>query len=280
VYSEDVNTDYAITYDTTKSIEILEENCYKGDDGFWYTKDTPAAYQKTRGAEVDADAVHSGWNVKLRGWKIDVPTGWSDVVCATSEWAAAFNAIDIPCTMNEVAFYSPFADRIVASTFEMVMHCCGPHLVNVPIEMFRGQTGVRQWNRNVSAWQGANAEAFYKEFTEYETKAPADKAASAEKLQMLYASDLPSIPTHANIFFYNVRETYFTGWCNGENYFQQPQNAFTINQIAAKCRLYLNLQPTGAAAPGIPWTGLIMTIMVMAIVLPIAIRRKMRSKKN
>lgn len=216
-FSQKCEDTYGIKYDIAKGKALLAANAVEKADG-WYTK---------------------VGNKKLGPYEILVPQGWSDVVMAAQMWAKAFtDELGIPCTAKEVDFGAAFQPNVGKGDFDMVMQCCGPHMVNNALEIFRGQTGPRQWNRNVSGWSSPE---FYTQWVKYETTPAAQRPAIAEKLQMIYAAELPTIPTHVNIFFYIYRTDRWLGWLNQANFYQQPATAYTINWLACKQRLMLAL---------------------------------------
>jgi hypothetical protein len=193
-------------------------------------------------------------------------------------WAEAFTTeLEIPVVAKEVDFGNAFIPRVGAGDFQMVMQCCGPHMVNNALEIFRGQTGPRQWSRNVSGW---SSPLFYNKWVKYETTPAADRPAIAAQLSAIYAKELPTIPTHVNIFFYIFRTDRWNNWLSQANFYQQPVTAYTINWLACKCRLMLALVPDPEPPTPIPFSGVIMIIALMALVLPVIVARKLTIKKK
>jgi ABC-type oligopeptide transport system substrate-binding subunit len=244
---------YGIDYNVTKAVEILKANCYQ-KDGKWYTNDVPAASATKTGAEDD-DSGHAGTNVELGGWKIIVPAGWTDVVLATKAWGEYLQAINISAEYDEVDFDNVWQVQGKDGTYDMLMQCCGPHLVNPPHTVFGGYIGENKpWN-NVTNWYSPEFKTLA---SGYETTAPADRKAAASKLQLLLATEMPSVPTSANGYWYTFTTKYWSGWISQENNFQQIQAAYAINNAAAKRRSVMCLYPTGstpAVKPTVPTTS-------------------------
>ena len=160
------------------------------------------------------------------------------------------------------------------------MHCCGPHLVNPPILIFNGQRGTHQWNSNVSNWYNPEFNTLYESFETLEPGST-EQLEAASRMQELLASEMPSIPTHANGFWYTFSTEYWEGWVSEENAYNQVCTAYTVNWAAVKQRQILALYPAGAPpAPLIPWTGLIFSIGLSLILAPVIVGLKLRSKKK
>jgi peptide/nickel transport system substrate-binding protein len=256
-FSQDVQDEYAKTYDEDKAIEILEAHC--------------------------TGSVSEGWTYngkKLGPYTIMTPTGWGDVGTATEMWAEDFTAIGIETSKVEKDFDTDFKADVISGDFDMVMQCCGPDLVNTPSIVFQDFAVRRdRFDRNVSAWQGLKAEEYKDLMDEFETLAPAARKVAAEDMQEILAQEIPAIFCYANIFFYAYREDRFQGWLNGDNYYQQPVTSSTVNMMAAKQRLFLALTPNPNPPAEIPWTGLFIVIGLMGVILPIMVARKIKKRE-
>jgi len=280
VYNATIQEEYGIDYNVTKAVEILDQYCYL-QGGDWYTDDVPVQYQGMPGA-TDDDAITSGINVRLGGWEIITPVGWSDVNKATKMWAEYFAAINISCSKLEIDFNTAFIPKMEASDYELAMHCCGPHLINPPLTFLGGQRGTHLWNQNVTNWYNPEFNSLYEAYETLQPGSAAQKVA-ASRMQYLLATEIPSIPTLANCFWYAYSTQYWEGWVSEDNPYNQVCTAYILNQAAVKQRLILNLISTGAKAAEeiIPWNGLIaITILgIVAAMVVVSIRLRSMKKK-
>ncbi|MFX1297912.1 MAG: ABC transporter substrate-binding protein [Promethearchaeota archaeon] len=279
VYNATIQEMYGIDYNITKTKEILDEHCYF-QGGVWYTDDVPSQYLGMPGA-TDDDGGTPGINVKLGGWEILVPTGWSDVVKATKLWAEYFTAANISCTKKEIDFESAFQPKLTDSAYDLAMQCCAPHLINPPLTFLGGLRGTHQWNSNVTNWNNPEFNSLYESF---ETLKPGstEQLQAASRMQYLLATEIPSIPTHANGFWYAYSTQYWEGWVSQENPYNQACTAYIVNQAAVKQRLILNLKPTGATAEDqiVPWSGLIVFAIIGITAVAIIVKYKLKNMKK
>ncbi len=278
VYDASVEEANAVTFDVEEAESILDEYCYQ-KGGKWYTDDVPTEYQGMPGA-TDDDPATAGINVELGGWEILVPTGWSDVVKATELWAESFTDFGVPTTKKEIDFGSAFQPALADNNYDLAMHCCGPHLVNPPITVLAGQRGTHQWNSNVSNWYNPEFNSLYESYETLEPDSTAQLEAASD-MQELLATEMPSIPTHANGFWYTFSTQYWEGWVSEANAYNQVCTAYTVNWAAVKQRLILALYPAGAPPfPAIPWTGLFLSIGLSVVITTVLVGRRMKVNKG
>ncbi|WP_371802286.1 ABC transporter substrate-binding protein [Candidatus Lokiarchaeum ossiferum] len=276
LYNESIQEEYGIDLDVAKAIDILNESCYQVD-GVWYTDDVPVEFQGTLGAEADEDSDHAGFNIALGGYEILVPAGWTDVCIATSMWAGDFSDINITTTKREVDFWNGWRVKIMEGDFDMVMQCCTPHLVNDPYTVLGGWRGTANlpWD-NASHWESPEYEALYQAF---DTAKGDERLAVASQMQEILATELPTIVSHANGFWYLVNTKYWNNWPSAENEYQDAQTAYSINRMALKQRMYLGLIQSEASGASIPWNGFTASLIVGVLsVLSVQIIR--RRKQN
>jgi len=286
LYNETIQELYGIDTNNSKAIEILAANCYQVG-GIWYTNDVSAEALAAEAAgrltiPADMDGGHGGRNIRLGDYEILVPAGWTDVTIATQMWAADFTDLNITFVKREVDFWNTWRVKIMDQDFDAVMQCCGPHLINDPYTVLEGMRNNvnRPWN-NASSWYSPEYEALYQAF---DTAQGDDRKEIASQMQYLLATEIPEIPVHVNGFWYLVNTKYWTNWLGENNYFQDPQCAYSINRYALKQRLFLALKKVGGEGttptdePKIPWADFTAPMTVGIVLLTIVQIRKLRKQ--
>lgn len=281
VYNHTIQEMYGIDYDPAMAVDILDDYCYQDANGEWWTNDIPVEYRGMPGA-ADDDPIHSGWNIKLGGWEIVVPIGWSDVVKATEQWCAYFTAINVTCTKKEINFWPEFTlDTLEINNYELAMDCCGAPIKDIPLRVFGSRRGTHFWYSNVCNWYNPEFNTLY---ASYETLEPGsdEQKAAASRMQYLYATEIPQIPTHVNGIWYAYLTQYWEGWLSEENAYNQICTTYIMNEAAVKLRMVLNLYPAGAP-PGpeiIPWNGLIFSSIIGVIIVVLVTRRRLKKSEK
>lgn len=275
-YDPAVEAEYGADYNVTHAIEILDEHCYQSN-GVWYTDDVPTNYTSMPGVQDD-DPGHAGINVALGGYEILVPSGWTDVEIATQMWAAYITDLNITTIKKSVDFWNGWRVKIMDGDFDMVMQCCTPHLVNDPYTVLGGWRGNfnRPWD-NASYWYSPEFEALWQSFDTASTLEERKEIMS--DMQELLAKERPTIVSHVNGFWYLVNTENWENWPGQNNYYQDPQTAYSINRYALKQRMFLGLKVAKGSSGtnnGIPWYGfgVSITVGLAALVAIIQVRRR------
>lgn len=280
VYNATIQETYGIDYNTTMAVDILDDYCYQDTNGEWWTNDIPVKYQGMPGA-ADDDPVHDGMNIKLGGWEIVVPIGWTDVIKATEQWCTYFSAINITCTKKEINFWPEFTlDTLEINDYELAMDCCGAPIKDIPLRVFSTRRGTHFWYSNVCNWYNPEFNSLYED---YETQKPgsAEQKAAASRMQYLYATEIPQIPTHVNGIWYAYSTEYWEGWLSEENAYNQICTTYIMNEAAVKVRLLLNLYPAGPVEPPIiPWNGLIFSSIIGVIIVVLVTGRRLKKREK
>jgi len=273
VYNDTIQQMYEISYNVSKSVEILDTYCYL-QNGKWYTDDVPLEYQGMPGA-VDNDPITAGINVELGGWDIYVVSGWSDVVKAAEAWAQYWWDINITCQKIEVAFWPTYMDSVDNFDFDIELNVVNPDILNKPLTVFGGKRGTHAWWGNASGW---NCPEFEDLYNLYETANETAKKTYASRMQELLADEIPAIPTHVNGYWYTFSTEYWDGWITEANDYQQLTTVFDVGNVALKQRLFLNLVPSEIAVARdiIPWTGLMLFAFIGIITVVVVVRKRLK----
>jgi peptide/nickel transport system substrate-binding protein len=235
----DQSAEYPVTYDPDKSIDILKANCYS-KDGDWYTNDGPAT-------ATDADANHTGINVKVGGYNLMVPQGWSDTVMQATVLADQLSLIGVGVTVDQKDFGGAYVPNMEARNFQLAVYGIGTHAINAVQFFFADQIGTfKSWTSHVNAsgWYGSDAADYITQYNKFQKSLPgsADEKDSAAEMQKILAKTLESIPIAINGYWYTVSRKNWMNWPTASNAWMQPVAEFSSYAYGAMEWMLVNLK--------------------------------------
>ncbi len=300
IYNQTIQDTYKIDYNVAAALALLDANCYyEPVDGWsaggagWYVKnvtgDDLLKNDAATGLPVtDANGTYEGTQVKLGTYECITVGGWTDVDLAAEMWCTAFtNVLHINTTLTKTSGGSGDPTnhyaRMKAGTFDLAMACFSPRLMSDPLVLLNGyrgaiqEIGAAQYDKNTSNWYGPFADQFEQAFEAFEITArdTAESKYYASVMQECLASQIPTIPLYGNGYWYSYFDTYWTGWVNSVDNFNQVTTCWDSSNPAVRARVIYNLKSTGA--PDIPWPlifGIVAIAAIAALVIGIVVMRK------
>jgi len=124
----------------------------------------------------------------------------------------------------------------------------GPDLLKSSLKVLDGLRGEHLHNKNASSWQNSSYNDLYKQF-EVTANDPVKTASIVSQMQEILAKEKPEIPICNNAFWYLYSTQYWKGWLNVNNLYNQQATVYTVDTMAVKARLYLNLRPSNSPDP-------------------------------
>ncbi|MFX0181617.1 MAG: ABC transporter substrate-binding protein [Candidatus Hodarchaeota archaeon] len=287
VYDPSIEEEYAIEFNSTKAVEILEEYAFKHTDGAWYTKDTPAKYYDPAHAEyntsgtpavgseglplVDALPDETGFNVKLGGWNLDVVYGWSDSMMQTTLLSTYFNDIGISTTPAFIE-YGTYEANFQAMDFDImhfVMGFAPSNTVQEGLVKFTGDAG--NWV-NFSGWYSPTYDNLMEDL-EITPEGSAEEKEVVSDMMELLATEMPHIPMYPNGYWYAYNDKYWTNWPNEKDPYIQATAPWATGRTGAMLYVVLNVKKTGEVG-GIPWNFTAILLGLLAAGLIVVRKRK------
>ncbi|UCG01830.1 MAG: hypothetical protein JSW11_19765 [Candidatus Heimdallarchaeota archaeon] len=262
VYDAEIQAEYGIDFNITKSEEILDENCFKLD-GAWYTNDVPTDSAGMPGHEnvtiVDEVTDDDGWgiegyvngstNVKLGDWEIMVVYGWSDSMLQTTLLADYFaNQIGISCNPAFIE-YGTYVNKFNAMDFDLMNFVMGFGPNGRPwseLGKFIGAAG--QWT-NYSAWYNPEYVALHEEWETIDPTNVTGEKALASAMQEIIADVIPAIPISPNGYWMAYNTKYWRKWPNKDDNWIHVVAPWMTSQIGAQLLYILNLIPAAEDVP-------------------------------
>jgi peptide/nickel transport system substrate-binding protein len=218
---------YAISNNIRGAIALLEENCIKGSDGRWYTKDGPSQEWKDLYGSAalpieDALPNEPGINVPLGPWSIMDQQGWSDVLAIDALACSMVRAIGITLTQKVVDWGTNVADGHAFNYdfMHFVMHQPTGTMYDRYYQMFVGTDYY--WN-HYGDYRNAQMPELLRQL---DITTGADQQAVADQILTILGEDMPIIPFggHPNWYCYN--DAYWLGFSNKETNQVLPAGPF------------------------------------------------------
>jgi ABC-type transport system substrate-binding protein len=264
VFDNDTRTTYEKSYDVDQAKEILADHCnlYKGE---WYTKTAPSGF-------ADENATMSGVNVKLGGWDLIVPQGWTDCELQVSTLMQNLAAIGIQSFWKPLDF-DTYLDKRDAFDYDIMHYVMGPKISEPVHQILNWWTGApaERWS-NTSGWVNPTFVTNAKKFETSQEGSTEEKDA-AKVCQQELAKSMPSIPFAVNGFWYAVNKNYWTGWPTSSTAKFQPITVWSNSNIGLLQRVILGLSKAGASADA-PVLPVIVAFAGIAVALLFARKHK------
>ncbi len=272
-YNQTIQDTYGISYNPFKARQILYKHC-DNSSGNWITR-----------------ANQSNPGITLGLYDILTIQYWTDIVTATELMADSLTNIGITSTKLEVTQRNWY-DFINNQTFDLAQQNQGPHLLQSSYSVLGGLRGTHDSVRNASSWYDAQADAYEDLYEGLEGIAInyIEAASIASQMQEILAVEIPEIPVCNNGFWYLYSTKYWDGWINIDNEYNQPATVYTVDTMAIKARLYLNLRsnyvpPTTTTTTttvepwDIPWYGLEFFIIlgVVSTIILVAYKKQIKN---
>ncbi|MHA2243841.1 MAG: ABC transporter substrate-binding protein [Candidatus Hodarchaeales archaeon] len=256
VYDSAIQAEYGIDFNITKSLEILDENCFELG-GAWYTDDVPAASVGMVGYDnvTIADEVtdDDGWgidgyvngsmNVKLGGWDILTVYGWSDSMLQSTLLSDYFtNTISISVTPAFIE-YGTYMTKQQGMDFSLLNWVMGFGSNGRPwseLGKFIGDAG--NWV-NFSAWYNPQFAALHEEWETIDPTNVTGEKLIASMMQELLADEIPAIPISPNGYWMVYNTKYWRGWPNIDDNWIHVCAPWMTSQIGTQLLYILNLIP-------------------------------------
>ncbi len=255
IYDPIVQATNGIDFDQTQALSILAANCYyNSSEQAWYTLNSTEFLGMEGVIDMDPDVDEV--NVKLGGYDIITPIGWTDVERGVDEWVTCINAIDISVEKNLTVFGNlmepnyEYEENLSDDTFDMAMIVFGGLLRDNPAKLFNYYTGDSTTWRNCTNWINPTYADYAHEFEIADNQA--DRETYAFLLQEILATEMPSIPTHTTVTNCLYNSEYWDGWVTDDNLYDTPTTALQLRtSIADKVRQILNLKKATTITNGI-----------------------------
>jgi len=288
----DIEQQYAISNDLNGAVAILQENCIKGSDGRWYTKDGPSQeWKDLYGADalpiVDALPNEAGINVPLGPWTIMDQQGWSDVLAIDALACSMVKAIGITMTQKVVDWGTNDADGHAFNYdfMHFVMHQPTGTMYDRYYQMFVGTDYY--WN-HYGDYRNPELVSL---LAQLDITTGADQQAVADDILTIMGEDVPIIPFggHPNWYCYN--DYYWLGFSNKADNQVLPAGPFGGNSYSAlEQTVILGLTanpeaPTPTATPevttaaAIPMEYVYAIVVVVVVVIAVAVVVLKKRKK-
>ncbi len=240
-YNQTIQDIYGVDYNLTLAQEIMDDYCtFTG--GKWVIDES--------GVTIDAAGIRA-FNGLTSDFELSIinPSGWTDTALTCDYWAEDISTLlGITISHVDVDFAIDYIPDIEADDFFMAMQTAGPRQADTTLRLLASLRGESLWNQNSSNWYSQEYEALYQQLT-VQARNPTAQAEIASQMQELLATEFPEIPSHNNGFWYLYSDQYWDGWISDSNLYNQLVSVYTVDEMAIKARLYLNLRTTGYEVP-------------------------------
>jgi ABC-type transport system substrate-binding protein len=212
----EIEQQYAIYNNVSGAIAILEDNCIKGSDGRWYTKDGPSAeyltlYNQTIDQYTDALPGEPGINIPLGPWSIMDQQGWSDVLAIDALGCSMIkNSLGITMTQKVVDWGTNDADGHAFNYdfMHFVMHASTGTMYDRYYQMFVGTDYY--WNHYGDYRNPELVELI----RQLDITAGAAQQTVADSILTILGTDMPIIPFGGHPNWYQYNTMYWVGFSN------------------------------------------------------------------
>jgi hypothetical protein len=224
-----IEAQYAIYNNVSGAIDILEQNCIKGTDGRWYTKDGPGdeyldlytpwpenttwtrQMALTKVGAVDALTGEPGINVPLGPWSIMDQQGWSDVLAIDALGCSMIkNGLGITMTQKVVDWGTNDADGHAFNYdfMHFVMHSSTGTMYDRYYQLFVGSDYY--WNHYGDYRNPQLVELI----RQLDITSGAAQQAVADNILTILGTDMPIIPFGGHPNWYQYNTMYWVGFSN------------------------------------------------------------------
>jgi peptide/nickel transport system substrate-binding protein len=211
-----IEQQYAITNNVSAALAILADNCIKGSDGRWYTKDGPSTeyltlYNQTIDQYTDALPGEPGINIPLGPWSIMDQQGWSDVLAIDALACSMIkNSLGITMTQKVVDWGTNDADGHAFNYdfMHFVMHASTGTMYDRYYQMFVGTDYY--WNHYGDYRNPALVELI----RQLDITSGAAQQTVADNILQIIGTDMPIIPFGGHPNWYQYNTMFWTGFSN------------------------------------------------------------------
>jgi hypothetical protein len=211
-----IEQQYAITNNVSAALAILADNCIKGSDGRWYTKDGPSTeyltlYNQTIDQYTDALPTVPGINIPLGPWSIMDQQGWSDVLAIDALACSMIkNSLGITMTQKIVDWGTNDADGHAFNYdfMHFVMHASTGTMYDRYYQMFVGTDYY--WNHYGDYRNPALVELI----RQLDITSGAAQQTVADNILQIIGTDIPIIPFGGHPNWYQYNTMFWTGFSN------------------------------------------------------------------
>jgi hypothetical protein len=211
-----IEQQYAITNNVSAALAILADNCIKGSDGRWYTKDGPSTeyltlYNQTIDQYTDALLTVPGINIPLGPWSIMDQQGWSDVLAIDALACSMIkNSLGITMTQKVVDWGTNDADGHAFNYdfMHFVMHASTGTMYDRYYQMFVGTDYY--WN-HYGDYRNPNLVELIRQL---DITSGAAQQTVADNILQIIGTDMPIIPFGGHPNWYQYNTMFWTGFSN------------------------------------------------------------------
>ena len=211
-----IEQQYAITNNVSAALAILADNCIKGSDGRWYTKDGPSTeyltlYNQTIDQYTDALLTVPGINIPLGPWSIMDQQGWSDVLAIDALACSMIkNSLGITMTQKVVDWGTNDADGHAFNYdfMHFVMHASTGTMYDRYYQMFVGTDYY--WN-HYGDYRNPDLVELIRQL---DITSGAAQQTVADNILQIIGTDMPIIPFGGHPNWYQYNTMFWTGFSN------------------------------------------------------------------